>query len=117
MIFSPCAAAQFDVDYLESISSRENSEPSSLTRESLFVKFDPLVGKQALSNKTMNNLTEMCAYAHVDCMHSFSLLSCRSETEEETFGTPDRITTTEKITRCALNRVHKILMDAASFSC
>lgn len=41
------SAAQFDVDYFESISSESNSDPSDLARKSLFVKFDPLVGKQS----------------------------------------------------------------------
>lgn len=40
------SAAQFDVDYLETISSEANSDPSELARKSLFVKFDPLVDQQ-----------------------------------------------------------------------
>lgn len=40
------SATQFDVDYLENISSEANSDPSELARKSLFVKFDPLVDKQ-----------------------------------------------------------------------
>lgn len=39
-------AAQFDVDYLERIST-DVSEPSALTRQSLYVKFDPLVGTES----------------------------------------------------------------------
>ena len=38
------SAAQFDVDYLESISSSTNSD---LSRKSLFVKFDPLMSGQS----------------------------------------------------------------------
>ena len=45
------SAAQFDVDYLERISSETNADPSDLARESLFVKFDPLVGKQSPRGK------------------------------------------------------------------
>ena len=40
------SAAQFDVDYLERISTN-GPEPSALTRQSLYVKFDPLVGKDS----------------------------------------------------------------------
>ncbi len=36
-------AAQFDVDYLEGITSN-SVQSSDLTRQSLYVKFDPLVG-------------------------------------------------------------------------
>lgn len=45
------SAAQFDTDYLENMAVRQNSNPSSLSRESLFVKFDPLVGKPAPNQK------------------------------------------------------------------
>ena len=45
------SAAQFDVDYLESISSKANADPSDLARKSLFVKFDPLVGRQSPRGK------------------------------------------------------------------
>lgn len=45
------SAAQFDVDYLENISSEATSDPSELARKSLFVKFDPLVGKQSPRGK------------------------------------------------------------------
>lgn len=37
------SAVQLDVDYLEKVSST-TSEPSALARQSLYVKFDPLVG-------------------------------------------------------------------------
>lgn len=40
------SAAQFDVDYLEGISSA-NSDCNSLSRKSLFVKFDPLISQQS----------------------------------------------------------------------
>ena len=53
------AAAQFDVDFLEKLSSEESSNASNLARESLFVKFDPLVDKQPVSNKTANKLNKM----------------------------------------------------------
>ncbi len=52
-------AAQFDVDYLEAISSEASADPNGLTRESLFVKFDPLVDKPALNSKTSDQLTKM----------------------------------------------------------
>lgn len=45
------SAAQFDVDYFETIASETNSDPSDLTRKSLFVKFDPLVGNQSPMGK------------------------------------------------------------------
>ncbi len=45
------SAAQFDMDYLESISSEANADPSDLARKSLFVKFDPLVGTQSPRDK------------------------------------------------------------------
>lgn len=39
------SVAQFDVDFLERMSSKNNAVPvSSLARESLYVRFDPLVG-------------------------------------------------------------------------
>lgn len=38
------SAAQIDIDYLEKISGKTNPQASALTRESLYVKFDPLVG-------------------------------------------------------------------------
>ena len=44
----PPPASQFDVDYLERLESSAPSEggsSSSLARESLYVKFDPLVGR------------------------------------------------------------------------
>lgn len=41
------SAAQFDMDYLEKISSEGNSNSSDLARESLYVKFDPLVSRQS----------------------------------------------------------------------
>lgn len=41
------SAAQFDMDYLENITSETNSDLSDLARQSLFVKFDPLVGRQS----------------------------------------------------------------------
>ena len=44
------STTQFDVDYLERITSEANSDPSELSRKSLFVKFDPLVDKH-LSEK------------------------------------------------------------------
>ncbi|XP_064382313.1 transforming acidic coiled-coil-containing protein 3-like isoform X2 [Halichondria panicea] len=44
-------AAQFDIEYLEHISS-DPSEPSELARQSLYVKFDPLVGDNS-PNRTI----------------------------------------------------------------
>ena len=47
-----CSSAQFDVDYLEKISSSEGgSNPTDLARESLYVKFDPLVSRQSPKGK------------------------------------------------------------------
>ncbi len=47
------AAAQFDIGYLEHISS-DPSEPSELARQSLYVKFDPLVGGNS-PNQTVSS--------------------------------------------------------------
>ena len=47
-VLPPPPASQFDVDYLERLESSAPSEggsSSSLARESLYVKFDPLVGR------------------------------------------------------------------------
>jgi len=41
--FQPYSAAQFDLEYLEGISSEASADPSALSRKSLFVKFDPLM--------------------------------------------------------------------------
>ena len=45
------SSAQFDTDYLENLSSEANTDPSSLSRKSLFVKFDPLVSGQLPKGK------------------------------------------------------------------
>lgn len=47
------SAAQFDVDYLENLSTEANADPSDLARKSLFVKFDPLVGTQSPRGKAL----------------------------------------------------------------
>lgn len=53
-------AEQFDVDYLEGISSEASADPNQLSRKSLFVKFDPLVGSSAPSKSAMSaRLAEM----------------------------------------------------------
>ena len=52
------ATAQFDTDYLEKMSSCQTANPSSLSRESLFVKFDPLVSQPA-SNQRVSPLANM----------------------------------------------------------
>ncbi|CAI8031405.1 Transforming acidic coiled-coil-containing protein 3 [Geodia barretti] len=47
------SAAQFDIGYLENIANKNPSHVSALTRESLYVKFDPLVaGGQSSSHKS-----------------------------------------------------------------
>ncbi|XP_064383174.1 transforming acidic coiled-coil-containing protein 3-like isoform X2 [Halichondria panicea] len=52
------SAAQFDVDYLEHIVT-DRSEPSELTRQSLYVKFDPLVGTNSPKvNKILPNFSD-----------------------------------------------------------
>ena len=60
------STAQFDVDYLETIASEANSDPSDLTRKSLFVKFDPLVGNQSpkgkISPKTVHQIPKSDGY-------------------------------------------------------
>ena len=38
-------AVLFDVDYLESLKMESNSDSNSLSRDSIYVKFDPLVNK------------------------------------------------------------------------
>ncbi len=50
-----CTAAQFDVDYLEGITS-DGTQSNDLTRQSLYVKFDPLVGTN--SPKPTNNVLQ-----------------------------------------------------------
>ena len=45
------STAQFDVDFLENISSQGTSNASELARESLYVKFDPLVGRTSPKGK------------------------------------------------------------------
>ena len=50
-------AAQFDVDYLEHISG-DGQGPSELSRQSLYVKFDPLVGADT-SDKFEQTLPRM----------------------------------------------------------
>lgn len=51
------------MDYLERISSETNDDPNELSRKSLFVKFDPLVGKPTVpvstASKTSARLAEM----------------------------------------------------------
>lgn len=59
LYFHDALAAQFDTDYLENIASKENSDPSSLSRESLFVKFDPLVSKPAHNSKSVSEATKL----------------------------------------------------------
>jgi hypothetical protein len=55
--FQTHAAAQFDIDYLEKLSSHNHpSIPSALTRESLYVKFDPLVGPMS-TNKQLTAIS------------------------------------------------------------
>ncbi len=41
------SATRFDMDYLENLNSEANSDPSDLSRKSLFVKFDPLIDKES----------------------------------------------------------------------
>lgn len=50
------SAAQFDVDYLETVSSEDISDHSDLSRKSLFVKFDPLVEKRAKGGAPANKV-------------------------------------------------------------
>lgn len=53
------SSAQFNVDYLETISSEANSDPSELSRKSLFVKFDPLVDKQLSARKQVTPVSKV----------------------------------------------------------
>lgn len=48
------SAAQFDVDYLESIQNKNPTHMSALARESLYVKFDPLVSGSQSAHKSPN---------------------------------------------------------------
>lgn len=41
-------AVPFDVDYLENLKMEDNSDSNTLSRDSIYVKFDPLVNKMSL---------------------------------------------------------------------
>lgn len=49
------SAALFDVDYLESLKMKNNPESGTLSRESIYIKFDPLVSE--MSRKASNACT------------------------------------------------------------
>lgn len=87
------AAAQFDTDYLENMAVRQNSNPSSLSRESLFVKFDPLVGKPAPNQKAPSSQLAQMYVGVVQIMATMILwlhayVHCLSDESDELLRTP-----------------------------
>lgn len=82
------SVAQFDVDYFEGISSESNSDPSDLARKSLFVKFDPLVGKPSSKGRGAPKKVQMVPMSPGDLLGTPPSHIASDNVQGNLLGTP-----------------------------